>query len=207
MVLTEDNYTIEDGNLLIHTEAWKNLSDGKYEVSTIYRDGTEDSFTVIVEDGAPTGIIQHNAGAWSLFDLIALLLTACLLLVYIIKHFGKKKREEEDQCEDQQQDQCQDQQQDQQQDQCSAEEEPENEEEPEKEERLISALAIILAPLFNLLLFIFTQDLTCPMTFFDIWSLLFAVILAIQIVCFILINKKRKEEEPEEEEEPALTNS
>ena len=169
VVIPEDGYTIEDGKLIIYPEAWANFEDGEYTMRTSYADGTEDSYTVVVEDGVPTGILQHDVGEWSSFNLIALLVAICLMFAHVVEYRRLKKGNDEDECDETQRNK-------------------------KRKERRILNIAILLAPICNLLLFMFTQDMTLTVAFFDNWSILFLSVLAIQAACATLIHKKKAQQ-------------
>lgn len=150
---------------------------------------------------APTTNIAGNAtplaglgrGIWSLFDLLATLLTVLLSLILLPGLFRRKKDDEEEEDEQAQGDAVMAA-------QASAAKKDEDEEKNYKMHKPLRVLSLIPA-IGSVLLFLFTQDLTLPMAIFDNWSLWFAIIALVQIVVAFFARKKKDDEDDEDENE------
>ena len=140
----------------------------------------------IDDEGTPLA----DLGAWSLFDLICTVLTALISVILLVLGLGKTKKDAE---EDEEVEQAQTR---------SAYATADEEEDPEQIEikrRRIRRLLSLIPAIGSILLFIFTQDLTQPMTFFDRWSLVFFIIVVVQAILAVL--SRKKEEDPDDEDQ------
>ena len=77
----------------------------------------------------------------------------------------------------------------------------EDEDEDRKKHRILRSALIILAPICNLILFIFTQDMSLPMAIFDMWSLSFALILIAQVLLVVFMKNKNEVTQDDEVDE------
>ena len=137
---------------------------------------TEPPATVIVDPEPPLA-----AGAWALINLICAILTA---LGAIIALFRRKEEEDEDEDEDQN----------------AYKAEDEEEEDDNRGKKMLAAKAAgVLAGVAAPITFFLTEDMSLPMQLTDKWTLLMAVILAVQIVAAVF-NKKASELDDDEEE-------
>lgn len=111
-------------------------------------------------------------GSWSLVDLLCTILVILLNIILFILGLRKNKKEDDE----------------------------ETEEEQEKiNYHHFRRLFALIPSIGSILLFLYTQDLTQPMVLFDIWSLVFILIVLVQlIICILSYRKKEKKEEEEE---------
>ena len=154
------------GEIVINPDFWVDFDDGIYDIVLEYTDAEPKEYTIIVEDGVPTSISPKSNPIYSLFDLIAFLVTLGLMLRYIITYFTNKKRSDE----------------------------VRTSQDTHTKRRKVWSAILIVSSIVNVLLFIFTQDITRTMKLFDNWSLAFAIILVVQCLSVILIGKKEKPE-------------
>ena len=141
-------------------------------------------------------------GSWSLFDVIATVITALIALILGIGLFGRKRKDDDDDDDDDPDnpdgseaaayataDEA-------------AEEEDEEEDEGRvvKRRRALRILALIIGVAVIILLFL-TQDFTQPMVLFDWWSIVFAIALVVQVIVAILARKKREDEDDDEDDD------
>jgi hypothetical protein len=127
--------------------------------------------------GGDVPLYGSNGASWSLFDLILTVFGVLMCTLSIIRAIARKRREEE-----------------------SDYRELHDDEEYEKRKR-IRKRALIMLTVFAVvavILFILTQDITLPMVILDKWSIVFALITVIEIIC--VARRRRKEEEEEEVE-------
>ena len=133
----------------------------------------------INDDGNALG---EGEGSWSLFDLIATIVTTILAAIMLIFAFGRNRKDGEE-------------------DEQTGEQEPD---EIYKRKRLGRVLSVIPA-VGAIVLFVLTQDLTQPMAIFDSWSLVFGIIGIINIVLAIVTRKKTKDDEDDEQQQTPQT--
>ncbi len=162
--LDENDYTIDDnGNLTINPDYFRDLPDGTYTLSVDIGGQTYES-TVIVEDGVPLSAGPFNAGgAWSLFDLICTIIATLAPIVYLI--IVRKRDEDNNNPED----------------------------EKTSNKRVITILVSAILGIALIILLLLTQDFTLPMTIFDIWSVVFAVVLVVQLLFMIIFKRKNND--------------
>ncbi len=130
-----------------------------------------------------------NAAAWSLFDLLMTLLTLVGIVVYAIRTGRKVKNERELEYEQYSTN-------------PNAQTEQDDEQQDEKgKKRKLVMLGVALAFVFNLLLFILTQDMRLPMIFFDRYSIIFAAVAVIQIVMQFFRKKKKSDDDQSEQQD------
>ncbi len=143
----------------------------------------------IEDDGNPLA----NLGAWSLFDLLCTILTAILAIVMLVRGIGRKRHSEDD--ED-----------------AEAEGAPvrtmnaegDEEEDPEStiyKRRRALRVASVVPAIGAIILFILTQDLTQPMVWFDMWSLVFAIIAIVNIVLLIASRRRKADDDSQDDEQ------
>ncbi len=137
------------------------------EVESEEEEGTSSSEESILTDNI-TPLGALRGGSWSLFDLIMTLISVVLPIVFFLS--VKRKRDEE-----------------------------QDEEETETKERnqRASSAILVIAGMISVILLLLTQDFTKLMTIFDVYSIVFALIVIVQIVLMILKGKKQEEVESE----------
>jgi hypothetical protein len=124
-----------------------------------------------------TPLARGQFSSWSLFDLIMTILTSIVGLVMGISYFRKKKEDEDEEGAVK-----------------AAAENAEDEDENKSKKSKFFGLIPMIA---SIVIFIITQDLTAPMTIFDKWSILFAL-LCIGNGALAYFTRNEKEEEEEE---------
>ena len=135
----------------------------------------------IEDDGNALG----DGGAWSLFDLICTIVATILSIIMLIFALGRNRKDGDDE--------------------ETAAAKTANGEEVEEDEvykrKRIGRILSIIPAVGAIVLFILTQDLTQPMTFFDNWSLVFGIIGIINIVLAIVTRKKTDDGSDEEQQQ------
>ncbi len=175
--LSEEDYFIdENGNLVLTPEFIKTLEDGEHIIRISIGD-EEYEAVMVIENGVPLamGVFERVGGAWSLFDLIMTILAAIFALGYTIIRPRNGNEEDEDEVAS------------------------EEEEEKKHKKRIVTSGVLALLAVFNIILFILTQDLTQPMIIFDIYSIIFAIVVIAQVLIMYFIRKKNDEEDEDEE--------
>ena len=130
----------------------------------------------INDDGNALG---EGEGSWSLFDLIATIVTTILAAIMLVFAFGRNRKDGEE-------------------DEQTGEQEPD---EVYKRKRLGRVLSVVPA-VGAIVLFVLTQDLTQPMAIFDSWSLVFGIIGIVNIVLAIVTRKTTKDGDDEQQQTP-----
>ena len=110
-------------------------------------------------------------GSWSLVDLLCTILAILLNIILFILGLRKNKKEDDEEIE---------------------------EEQKETNYHHFRRLLALIPSIGSILLFLYTQDLTQPMVLFDIWSLVFILIVLAQLIICILSYRKKEEKEEEE---------
>ncbi len=161
----------ENNNLIINPDVTRDFEDGRY-LLRVEVDGIAYETELIVENGIPlsAGEFLEIGGAWSLFDLIMTILAVCLALLYT---FVRPKKNDEEVSEE-----------------ATAEEE-----EVKHKKRLITNAVLLVLGVFNIILLLLTQDFTQPMTIFDEYSILFAIVVIVQVAIMYFFRKRVKNEE------------
>ncbi len=179
--LGDDDYTIDEaGNITINPEYIASLPSGEHTLVITTSDGDVYEVTINTNTDVPlSDFTAVYSGAWSLFDLIMTLLSIILALIYIIK-----RRKDDDEKEDEYNENYQN----------------EDDEDEKQRKSKLKLLILLVAALCNLILFVFTQNLKLPMVIFDKWSIVFAVIVLIQLVILIFIKRKNDDESQGEDE-------
>ncbi len=173
--MDEDDYTIdEDGKLIIDPDYIATLEDGTHIIRLTIGEDTYEA-ELVVDGGVPLsmGVFDKVGGAWSLFDLIMTILAVVFAVAYTVIR-PKKRDEEED-------------------------EEGDETEESKHKKRLVTSGVLALLAVFNIILFLVTQDLSQPMIIFDIYSIIFALVVITQIVIMFFIRKKNNDDEAQEQ--------
>ena len=136
----------------------------------------------IEDDGNALG----DGGAWSLFDLICTIVTTILAVIMLVFALGRNRKDGDDE--------------------ETAAAKTANGEEVEEDEvykrKRIARILSIIPAVGAIVLFILTQDLTQPMTFFDNWSLVFAIIAIVNIILTIGTKKTTDDGDDEEQQSP-----
>ncbi len=167
--LDDNQYSIDnDNNISISPEYIATLPDGEYTVTIAYEDATYEA-VMLVDGGVPLSMTSFTevAGSWSLFDLIMTVITGLIALGYLV--IRPKKEEEESQ---------------------------ENEEDPEekRKRRIFTTGLLFLITIADIIFLLITQDFSQPMTIFDKYSVIFTVVVVIQIIVAFLMKKKISED-------------
>ncbi len=147
--------------------------------TTAIADNPTPQTQTIADDGNALG---EGQGSWSLFDLIATIVTTILAAIMLIFAFGRNRKDGEE-------------------DEQTGEQEPD---EIYKRKRLGRVLSVIPA-VGAIVLFVLTQDLTQPMAIFDNWSLVFGIIGIINIVLAIATRKTTKNDGDDEQQQTPQT--
>ncbi|MGI6221720.1 MAG: MBG domain-containing protein [Coriobacteriales bacterium] len=134
----------------------------------------------IIDDGIPMAAPQ---GSWSLFDLLASIVTVILCLGMLITIAGGRKDDEDEDEENKQPEQ--------------------DEDEPKTKRHIGVRIAGIIPAVVAVVLFILTQDLTQPMVIFDKWTIVFAVIAIVEIILAIASRKKKDENDDDDAQQTA----
>ncbi len=170
--LGEDDYTIDEGgNLVISPEYIATLSNGEHTIR-VETGGEVYETTLVVDDGVPLSMGEFHIieGSWSLFDLIMTIAAVVLAIGYAVVR--ARRREDEDEMED-----------------------SEEEEEQKRKRRILTSVTLALLGIFNIILFLLTQDMKQPMSIFDIYSVVFAIVVIVQVVIMFFIRKKSSDDE------------
>ncbi len=163
--LDKSEYSIDENqNISIHAEYIENLSDGEHTVTVSYDDAVYEA-VMLVDEGVPLSMSEFIkvAGTWSLFDLIMTIVSIAVAVGYLII----RPKETIDEYE---------------------------KEEPEEKQRkrfFISIILIVTACL-NIALLLLTQNFAQPMTVFDMYSVAFTIIAAVQVALILLVIRKRQ---------------
>ena len=151
--------------------------------ATITIDDTGTPLVEAIDDDA--NALAGPGGAWSLFDLIATILTALLSLVMVVRAIGRNRKEGDD---------------DEQRRIAYA-----NGQEPEEDQvikrKRIARILSLIPGIGSIILFVLTQDLTQPMVIFDWWSIVFAIAAIINIVLAVVTRKKSDDDDEEEQQQ------
>ncbi len=153
-------YEVEDGIVSITPQALENLNDGENSIEVVFDDGVVET-VVIADEGTPLNAYVVS-GSWSLFDLIMSVIGILLSILYLV--IRPKKTEEEMRYI--------------------------QEDDTSNNKRILTSIALITLALFNVVLLIITQNFTMHMSIFDIWSIVFAVVVVIQAVLMFFLRKK-----------------
>ena len=114
--------------------------------------------------------------SWSLFDLIATILTSIVGMIMGISYFLKKKEDEDEDGAVR----------------AAAENAGKEDENRPKASKFFGLIPMIA----SIVIFLFTQDLTAPMTVFDKWSILFALLcIGNGALAYFTRSEKAEEEE------------
>ena len=173
-----------------------------------------------LDDGTPEETIEDDDNAltkgqpdgnWSLFDLLATILATVLGIVMVIGLLGKRRNDDEEEDEEQANSEAMAAEQANVK-AMAAEAEGADAEEAEEEEdeatlkrhTIMRAIGVVIA-IASIVLLLVTQDFTKPMTIFDVWSIVFAIMGIANIVLTILSRKKQKDSDDEDGEEQQTT--
>ncbi len=172
--LDEDDYYVDEGgNLVLQPEFLETLPDGEHVITIVTPDNEEYEAVVIMENGVPLAystFTVSNGNAWSLFDLVMTITSSLLVLAFIVSKAKKDKEDEEKQ-------------------------NAENEETPKQRRRKLTTFVLFILAIFSIILLFITQDFTQPMTIFDRWSIIFAVVGIVQVLMMIIFKKKYQDED------------
>ena len=147
--------------------------------TTAIADNPTPQTQTIADDGNALG---EGQGTWSLFDLIATIVTTILAAIMLIFALGRNRKDGEE-------------------DEQTGEQEPD---EVYKRKRLGRILSVIPAA-GAIVLYIFTQDMSQPMAIFDQWSIVFGIIGIINIVLAIATRKTTKNDGDDEQQQTPQT--
>ena len=147
--------------------------------TTAIADNPTPQTQTIADDGNALG---EGQGSWSLFDLIATIVTTILAAIMLIFALGRNRKDGEE-------------------DEQTGEQEPD---EIYKRKRLARILSVIPAA-GAIVLYIFTQDMSQPMAIFDQWSIVFGIIGIINIVLAIATRKTTKNDGDDEQQQTPQT--
>ncbi len=163
----------------------KELGDDDYTVNEdgsitinpdVFKDLPDGEHTINIKTNAGissyTVIVENGVplasgagAAWSLFDLLMTILAVFIAIYFIVIATNKKKEETEQGVYE------------------------------EKRKRKVAMLFTALISLFTIVLLIITQDFTQPMTFFDRWSIVFAVAVLVDLIALALFKRKSVEDD------------
>ena len=128
-----------------------------------------------------TPLAGLGTGAWALINLILTIVTTLLSILLLIGYIGKKKKALEDEDGN-----------------VVLDENGKEVMEYEKNKKGLWRLISIIPALIAIIVFIFTEDMTLPMTFVDKWTILHVVIALVQVVVMVLCKKKKDENDEDE---------
>ncbi len=166
-------FEVENGIVSISPEAFTDLDDGDNTIAVHYDDGVVES-VVITDNGVPQSAYIPD-GAWSLFDLIMTIVAMLLMIIYFVAR-AKKGKEDDAKTDD---------------------DYTEEESETRCKKRVVTKAILFVLAVFSVILLFITQDFTLPMTIFDIYSIVFAIIVIVQFILMIMMRKKEVKNEPQ----------
>jgi amino acid transporter len=111
--------------------------------------------------------LSVNDGSWALLNLMLTILTGLIMVALLILYFVKKRNEDED------------------------EDDPDSEKKIRK--YLLIRLITVITTVCSVVLFFFTQDMTLPMAFIDMYTIWHIIFASITII-FAYLGRKRKVE-------------
>ena len=166
---TAEDTTIEDEDVPLAEEA--NTDDS--------RSNTTETGTTLIDDGETplAGGEGIGDGYWALLNLIAAIVTALISLALLLTYFGKKKEDD---------------------DSAGGPGERSSDAEAATKRRGIVRLCSLIPAVGGIVTFLLTEDMGAKMAFVDKWTVLMAVILAVNVVLAILSRKKT--EKPDDQQ-------
>jgi hypothetical protein len=130
--------------------------------------------------------------AWALLNLILTVIGVVLAILFLLLYFHKRRREEDEEEAEERRRRI-----------VEAEMYGEEyEEEPDTDKkRLVWRVVAILLAIVAIFLFILTEDMRLPMVFVDQWTIAHAIIMVVQIVCWLVASRRKKLDEEDTDEE------
>ncbi len=181
-VLSPESYTVDNGVVSISPQVFDSLGTGEQTVTVTYDDGSNIDSVIITDDGVPQSA-YINSGAWSLFDLMMTVVTFLLIIMYVVYKLRKHSHSDDDDFQDNE----------------YLEEQYQKEISIRRKQRVFQMLGVAVF-VFTLIVLLITQDFTLPMTFFDNYSLLFAIFAIVQLLLGTLLVRGNKKQENIEKE-------
>ncbi len=161
--IPDESYTTEeDGALTIAPDYLANLEDGVHVV-TVESDGTTFESELIIDDGIATSASPFSEApfiTWSLYNVIATIIGIVFAGIFIAKHNKKDDNKKRNRTQRNYREQT-----------------------TRKDKKLVIVATVF--SVINIVLLLLTQDFTAFMVFFDGYSLLFTLVLAIETVVVI----------------------
>ena len=142
----------------------------------------------ITDDDVPLGL-----SAWALLNLILTVIGVLGALVSVVWYFRRRREEEDDDEAEERRTRIA---------QAQAYGDYDYQEEPENsKKRLIGRIIAVVGFIIAIILFILTENMRLPMILVDRWTIWHAIIMLIQVVCWIVASRRKDLDEEDSEEE------